>query len=170
MVVGHAPAGTAALFLDGKGIDVAPDGRFLIGFDRDHGESATLSAQLADGRTVSTTFAVLPRAWKFQHVNIARRPSGPTAEYLRLRERELARISAARAAKADSGGWRQRFIWPSRGRISGVFGSQRIYRGEPAPSTPALTWRQARAPPSSLPPTAWWFWLGRLASAWKAIS
>jgi murein DD-endopeptidase MepM/ murein hydrolase activator NlpD len=65
-------------------------------------------------------------------VNVARRPGGATAEYLRLRERELARINAARAVEAQSGGWRQRFIWPARGRISGVFGSQRVYRGEPA--------------------------------------
>jgi murein DD-endopeptidase MepM/ murein hydrolase activator NlpD len=32
---------------------------------------------------------------------------------------------------AASEGWRQRFVWPAQGRISGVFGSQRIYRGEP---------------------------------------
>src|SRR5690606_27377564 len=31
----------------------------------------------------------------------------------------------------DSEGWRQDFIWPATGRISGRFGSQRIYRGEP---------------------------------------
>jgi murein DD-endopeptidase MepM/ murein hydrolase activator NlpD len=65
-------------------------------------------------------------------VNIARRPGGATADYLRLRERELARIAAARAVNAQSDGWRQRPIWPAKGRISGVFGSQRVYRGEPA--------------------------------------
>jgi murein DD-endopeptidase MepM/ murein hydrolase activator NlpD len=32
----------------------------------------------------------------------------------------------------QSDGWRQRFIWPTTGRISGRFGSQRVYRGEPA--------------------------------------
>ena len=26
-------------------------------------------------------------------------------------------------------GWSQPFIWPAHGRISGVFGAQRIYRG-----------------------------------------
>ena len=28
-------------------------------------------------------------------------------------------------------GWRQDFRWPVTGRISGLFGAQRIYRGEP---------------------------------------
>ena len=132
LVVGLAPAGTISLLLDGSPVPVDGDGRFVLGFDRDHQGSATLSAQLRDGGTVSRTFSVLPRVWKVQHVNIARRPGGATAEYLRLRERELARISAARAVNAQTGGWRQRFIWPSRGRISGVFGSQRVYSGEPA--------------------------------------
>jgi murein DD-endopeptidase MepM/ murein hydrolase activator NlpD len=26
-------------------------------------------------------------------------------------------------------GWSQRFLWPARGRLSGAFGAQRIYRG-----------------------------------------
>ena len=30
-----------------------------------------------------------------------------------------------------SDGWRQRFIWPVMGRLSGRFGSQRIYNGTP---------------------------------------
>jgi murein DD-endopeptidase MepM/ murein hydrolase activator NlpD len=65
-------------------------------------------------------------------VNVARRPAGPTADYLRRREAELARIAAARTVNAQSNGWRQPFIWPATGRISGRFGSQRVYRGEPA--------------------------------------
>ncbi len=111
---------------------IGADGSFIIGFDRDHGASALLVARLRDSRSVSQSLRVVPRTWRVQHVNVARRPGGPTAEYLRLRERELARITAARAINAQSEGWRQRFIWPATGRISGVFGSQRVYRGEPA--------------------------------------
>jgi murein DD-endopeptidase MepM/ murein hydrolase activator NlpD len=44
---------------------------------------------------------------------------------------ELARIAAARAKDHDVEGWRQDFVWPVKGRISGRFGSQRVYRGEP---------------------------------------
>ena len=47
------------------------------------------------------------------------------------RRPELERIAAARAAEAESKGWRQDFVWPVTGRISGRFGSQRVYRGEP---------------------------------------
>jgi murein DD-endopeptidase MepM/ murein hydrolase activator NlpD len=40
-------------------------------------------------------------------------------------------MGAARRTVVDSDGWRQDFIWPVRGRISGVFGSQRVYQGVP---------------------------------------
>lgn len=44
---------------------------------------------------------------------------------------ELELIAAARARITDAQGWRQRFIWPRTGRISGLFGSQRIHQGTP---------------------------------------
>jgi hypothetical protein len=128
---GSAPAG-ARLTLDGEPVPVSPEGRFLIGFDRDSGPSARLEARLADGRMIGRPLTVAPRTWPIQRLGIARRPGGATEEYLRLRERELARIAAARASDTGAEGWRQRFAWPARGRISGVFGSQRYYRGEPA--------------------------------------
>jgi len=55
----------------------------------------------------------------------------PDAEYTRRRAPELERIAAARAVESGSEGWRQTFIWPATGRISGRFGSQRVYRGKP---------------------------------------
>jgi murein DD-endopeptidase MepM/ murein hydrolase activator NlpD len=129
LIAGTAPRGTAALTLDGKSLALAPDGRFILGFDRDHAPLAMLVARLADGRTVQRAIRVSPRSWRIERVNVAQRP--PTPEFLRIRKGELARIAAARTRGSGSEGWRQRFIWPARGRISGLFGSQRIYRGEP---------------------------------------
>jgi len=44
---------------------------------------------------------------------------------------ELEAIAASRAEVTGAQGWRQRFVWPVKGRVSGLFGSQRVYRGEP---------------------------------------
>ena len=41
---------------------------------------------------------------------------------------EIAQINAARRQDTGSMGWRQPFMWPATGRISTLFGSQRIYR------------------------------------------
>jgi murein DD-endopeptidase MepM/ murein hydrolase activator NlpD len=132
LVRGAAPAGTVALTLDGKPVPLAGDGSFVVGFDRDQPALALLVAKRSDGGIIRRELRVEPRAWRIEHVNVARRPDMPDEEYLRLRERELARIAAARANRSKSQGWRQAFRWPATGRISGVFGSQRVYRGEPA--------------------------------------
>ncbi len=126
---GTAPPGTVALDMNGREVPLAPDGRFLLGFDRDAGPAATLTARLADGSEIRLPLDVAPRRWRLSYVNMARPATGPTPEYQRVRDGELARIGAARARRSNSSGWSQRFIWPARGRISGAFGTQRIYRG-----------------------------------------
>lgn len=128
---GIAPPGATGLMLDETPVPLASDGAFLIGFDRDQSGTALLTARMADGTTVGQRLSVAPRRWPTQHVNAARRPDGPSEAFLRIRRAELERIGAARARGSDSGGWRQSFIWPANGRISGLFGAQRIYRGEP---------------------------------------
>ena len=130
---GSTPAGTAALLLDNRQVPLAPDGRFVIGFDRDAPPVMRLAARRADGRELDVqTLTVARRAWPIQNVNMARPATGPTPEYARLREGELVRIGAARAARSAAAGWAQRLILPARGRINGAFGSQRVYRGVPA--------------------------------------
>ena len=131
LVSGTAPTGVTALTLDGQSVPFGRDGRFILGFDRDHAGQALLSGRFPDGGVVQRTIQVRPRSWAIEHVDVAQRPTSSTAEFLRIREGELARIGAARARSSTSEGWRQRFAWPARGRISGVFGSQRVYRGEP---------------------------------------
>ncbi len=126
-----APAGSIAITIDGKTLPLAPDGTFLVGFDRDAGPQALLEATLADGRRVPQPIAVAPRAWRIERLNTLPRFPAPDPVMAQLRPAELAQIAAARARVTDAAGWRQRFIWPATGRISGLFGAQRIYRGEP---------------------------------------
>jgi murein DD-endopeptidase MepM/ murein hydrolase activator NlpD len=133
LVRGRVPAGAVALRAGDRPVDIAADGAFLIGLDRDQGPTLGLTAQMADGSVVGHALAVAPRAWRIEHINVARQPGGVTDEAYRLRrEGELARIAAARGQRSASDGWRQRFVWPTRGRISGQFGAQRVYRGVPA--------------------------------------
>jgi murein DD-endopeptidase MepM/ murein hydrolase activator NlpD len=131
LLLGTAPAGTTRLAMDGTAIPVAPDGRFLIAFDRDAGPTAPLTAQLRDGRTATRTITVAPRAWRIERLNRVAKYPVPSADFQRRRPAELAQIKVARAKVSDVDGWRQRLVWPVTGRISGLFGAQRIYRGEP---------------------------------------
>ena len=128
---GQAPAGTLRARLGGEALALDDDGRFFAAFDRDAGPTALLVATLRSGATVETELQVAPRSWNIERVNIARRSGGASEEWWARRKPELDRIAAARSVDADSRGWAQDFIWPVKGRISGRFGSQRIYRGEP---------------------------------------
>ena len=129
---GTVPAGTAALTLGGKPVVVAPDGSFFVAFDRDAGPETRLEARLAGGGAVVRQLTIAPRAWRLEHIPLGPKPGTPPSEAYRIRrEAELAQIKAARTIDSGSQGWRQRFVWPARGRVSGLFGSQRIYNGVP---------------------------------------
>ena len=94
--------------------------------------SAVLTARLADGTALSRTLAIAPRAWQLEYIPLGPKPgTPPSPEFQIRREAELARIKAARGVDHPSAGWQQKFIWPARGRLSGRFGSQRIYNGTP---------------------------------------
>ena len=131
LALGQAPAGTLRLTLDGAPVHVADDGRFLIAFDRDAKPQVTLVAALANGGTLTAPLTVAAGAWRIERLPTLRKVPVPDADFARRRPAELARIVAARARTSDAAGWRQRFVCPATGRISGLFGAQRIYAGQP---------------------------------------
>jgi len=131
VMIGDAPAGTRSLSFDGESIPIDEDGKFIIAFNRDAGQAANLVATLDNGQAVRQFINIAPRNWKIEHVSINRRATTRSAAFLARRGPELAQINAARAVHSGSKGWRQSFVWPAKGRISGQFGSQRIYNGDP---------------------------------------
>ncbi len=128
---GQAPAGAMSARLGDQDLTLGDDGKFFAAFDRDADQSATLSATLADGRKLASPLTITPRAWNIERVNLARPTGKASEEFMKRRRPELAQINAARQVNADSDGWSQPFIWPVKGRISGQFGSQRVYAGVP---------------------------------------
>lgn len=132
LVTGRAPSNAQTVTFNGSNISVNGEGFFLIGFDRDAETGAKLVATLANGERVEQFLSVRPGNWRIEHVNAnPTGGAGTTAEFQARRGPELARINAARAIHSDSQGWRQKFIKPVAGRISGLFGAQRIYNGSP---------------------------------------
>ena len=131
LALGVVPAGTKRLVVNGQDVAIAPDGRFIVGFGRDYDAMAIMVAYLADGTSISERQPVAKRAWQVENLATVKRYSQPDAEFQARRPGELDQINAARRIGVVSEGWRQKFIWPAKGRISGQFGSQRIYAGEP---------------------------------------
>lgn len=128
---GTVPGGTVEAMLGTEKLAFDAQGRFFAAFDRDAPASTRLVARLADGQTITSLLAIAPRDWDIEHVDAALRPGGSSEAFRRRRQPELDAIWNARLKETGAQGWRQDFIWPVSGRISGRFGSQRIYRGEP---------------------------------------
>jgi Peptidase family M23 len=128
---GVVPVGTKRLVVEGRDVAIASDGRFVLGFGPDNAPSVLLTAFLGDGRSITERLPVRPRAWIVENLTTLPHHSQPDAEFQARRPGELAQINAARRTETDAQGWRQKFIWPARGRISGFFNSKRIYAGQP---------------------------------------
>ena len=94
-----------------------------------------LSLSSLNGHTVrkSVKLVVIPRAWDVQRIdNLPRHLTNDvTPETAAKIKENSAEIRQARQSESDEIGYRQHFIWPVTGRISGIYGSQRILSGVP---------------------------------------
>ena len=131
LIFGNAGPGNT-VFLDETEIMVAPGGRFVIGFDRDETGERILRVRYAEGHEESITLAVAPREFAIERVDgLPPRTVTPDPEALERIRAEAALVSSARARRDDRTDYVRGFDWPAGGRISGVYGSQRILNGEP---------------------------------------
>ncbi len=120
------------LALDGRAVRVSPDGLFAFGFGRDHGPSSTLSVTHPGGRAEARSLAIARRQWDVQSIT-GLPPAQVTPDETALRRitAERERLGAARAADTPLTHFAEPMAWPARGRISGIFGSQRVLNGQP---------------------------------------
>lgn len=130
----HGSAGPGAeVWLDSEPVPVSPEGRFAFGFHRDTKPKALLRVVFADGREERRTLDVAQRDYDVQRID-GLEPSKvtPSEEDLARIHEEQKLIDAARAKLLGHAFFaEQPFMWPATGRISGVYGSQRILNGKP---------------------------------------
>ncbi len=131
LVIGRT-APDARVRFEGEAVRVSPDGVFLIGFGRDADKSARLSIELPDGARLERTLEVARRDYDIQRIEgVEQDKVTPPEEVLpRIRE-ETRQIVQARGHDHARTDFLSDFRWPVEGRITGVYGSQRYYNGEP---------------------------------------
>lgn len=129
MVTGRVPPGSS-LLLGERALRIAADGTFVFGLDRDAPAEISLLLTMADGRELRETRPVQARDYRIQRVTgIAQRIMEPSAEDLRRIAEEARLVAAARQRDDERLDFRQTFIWPTAGPVTGVYGSQRYYNG-----------------------------------------
>ena len=131
LVIVDLAAGTT-LRVDGDPVRVGADGVAVFGVGRDAAGPVVLEITAAHGRRESARIAVTPRNWPIERIDGVppKTVNPPPALAARIR-REQAAVTTARLRNDAREDFLQHFIWPVRGRISGRFGNQRIYNGEP---------------------------------------
>lgn len=131
LVIGTVAPG-AAVSLNGSPVRVAPDGRFVIGFGRDADLSQTLLVKTPDGKAETLSLSLEQREFQIERVDgLPPKTVTPPPEYYERRKIETGLVREARKVSSDLMDWAVGFQLPAKGRISGVYGSQRILNGEP---------------------------------------
>ncbi len=130
LMQGRTDPGTEVTF-DGRPVRISKDGVFLIGFGRDAPAQAKLVVTFTDGSREWRELKVGQRKYKIQRIDgLPPRKISPSEEDLARIHRESASIKEARTKDDARTDFLKGFIWPAKGRISGIYGSQRILNGE----------------------------------------
>lgn len=131
MIIGQCPT-TCNVTFNGKSLKVTAKGNFVFGFGRDAAAQQSIAVALAKQPVKPFGFTIKQRKYMVQSVNgVPQATVNPPPTVMARIAREQALVDAARAINSDRQDFLNGFSWPLKGRISGVYGSQRIYNGQP---------------------------------------
>lgn len=132
LVVGRVDPGSE-IWVNGLAQPVGAQGHFVIGVPRDLKRDLLVKAR-HNNTLAAHTIQTLKYEWRVQHIDgLAKNHVNPGHQELKRMEMERARIKTVRKTPPYVLPLflKKGFIMPVTGRISGVFGSQRILNGEP---------------------------------------
>ena len=122
---------SAKIIVGKKEVRVSKDGYFVFGIDRDRKFDISIT-KIINGKKEVITKRVLKRKYNIQRIDGLEesKVTPPESVYKRIKE-ENNKIGEARAINSDLPFFKNQFIMPVKGIISGVYGSQRILNGKP---------------------------------------
>ncbi len=122
---------SAKIVINKKEVKVSKNGYFVFGIDRDRKFDVTIT-EIINGEKKIITKKVLKREYNIQRIDGLEesKVTPPESVYKRIKE-ENNKIGEARAINSDLSFFKNQFIMPVQGIISGVYGSQRILNGKP---------------------------------------
>ncbi|MEW6991589.1 M23 family metallopeptidase [Colwelliaceae bacterium 6441] len=130
-VLGKTSHVNTVLF-DNKPLALSTTGHFVLGFGRDDTNKHSLVIKKPDGTTFVKSLTPKTRQYKIQRVEgIAKKIMKPNPKSVARAKKDSAQVKLARTTLSNSLAFSQGFIAPIKGTITGVYGSQRYYNGEP---------------------------------------
>ena len=129
-VVGKTEPGSKVTF-DGKPLAVSKNGDYAFGFGRDDTKGHKLEVSV-NGKTETKTLTPKKREYNIQRINgIPQKIMKPNPKAVARSKKDNQQIGKARAVASSLTSFADGFIAPIDGRITGVYGSQRVFNGEP---------------------------------------
>ena len=121
----------AKIIVGKKEVKISKDGFFVFGIDRDRKFDLTFT-KILDKKKSIIIKTVLKRKYNIQRIDGLEesKVTPPESVYKRIKKENNA-IGEARAINSDLNFFKDKFIMPVEGIISGVYGSQRILNGKP---------------------------------------
>ena len=122
---------SSKIIIDKKNVKVSEDGYFVFGIDRDRKFDLTIT-KINNEKKEKIIKKVLKRKYNIQRIDGLEesKVTPPESVYKRIKK-ENNKIGEARAINSDLPFFKNQFIMPVEGIISGVYGSQRILNGKP---------------------------------------
>jgi murein DD-endopeptidase MepM/ murein hydrolase activator NlpD len=131
LIYGKATPGQQ-VFFHKRQIGLTEEGQFIFGLGRDASIDQKLTVMTESGEKEIHQVEIQPRQYQIERINgISKKMMQPSAKNLKRIKKEAGLVSEARKQSSQLDHFREQFIWPVAGRISGVYGSQRIFNGEP---------------------------------------
>jgi hypothetical protein len=130
LIIGRAGPGSRAWVND---IPVRVDnGLFCFGFGRDDVKPVNVRVEFTDGVTERTSVTPQKREFPTQRINgLPEQYVTPPPEVAERIARDARVVGETRAINTDATWFTETLDWPTDGRISGLYGAQRILNGEP---------------------------------------
>ena len=112
-------------------VRVSKDGYFVFGIDRDRKYDLVIT-KISNAKKEKIVKKILKRKYKIQRIDglPENKVTPPESVYKRIKA-ENNRIGEARAINSELNFFKDKFIMPVDGIITGVYGSQRILNGKP---------------------------------------
>ncbi len=131
VIIGQLAAGEQVEY-QGKKLRPNRKGQFVFGLGRDAASQVKLVLTKADGSRETKIYAVKKRQYDIQRVTgVPQKTVEPDPEQVKRARMEAQMAADARKQDFNVDFFAQPFHWPLTGRISGVYGSQRVYNGVP---------------------------------------
>ena len=131
LVVGQLPDAIEVNFND-KPLKLSEQGDFVFGFGRDAKLSHTLSWKNKSGERNSQEIVITKRQYDIDKITgVAKKYVSPPKAVLERIRSEAKAVAKARQRNSDFLFFKEPVYRPAVGRISGVYGSQRYFNGEP---------------------------------------